>query len=237
MDISLIIPAHNEEKWIGQCLESVLRNPRNRFREIIVVDNASIDNTAKIAAGYPGVRVISEARKGLTIARQAGLTAASAEWIAYIDADCRLPDDWFQKAEKYVADSGTASVTGPIKYYDGPKLYRVLADVLQRITLPIARFIAGYLVIGGNFIARRDSLLKIGGFDQTIAFYGEDADIARRLSKEGKSLYKRDFFVYTSARRLMQDGIVRTYSRYVANFFSNMTFHRSLTNKYTDVRK
>jgi glycosyltransferase involved in cell wall biosynthesis len=63
MTISLIIPAYNEEKYIGSCIEYALRHAHDHVDEIIVIDNASTDNTKKIAESYPGVRVITEHKK------------------------------------------------------------------------------------------------------------------------------------------------------------------------------
>ena len=62
--ISLIIPAYNEEEYIGSCLDAALASSRGRFCEIIVVDNGSSDRTREIAAAKPGVRVILEERRG-----------------------------------------------------------------------------------------------------------------------------------------------------------------------------
>ena len=50
MEISLVIPAFNEEKYIGACLDSVLRSAKGKLKEIIVVDNASTDGTARVGA-------------------------------------------------------------------------------------------------------------------------------------------------------------------------------------------
>src|SRR3990167_7935979 len=103
MDVSLVIPAYNEEGFIGPCLDSVLKNAPGKFKEIIVVDNASTDGTAKEASSRAGVRVVHEPLKGLTHARQKGLEASSSEYIAFIDADERIPPDWIEKIEYYFA--------------------------------------------------------------------------------------------------------------------------------------
>jgi glycosyltransferase involved in cell wall biosynthesis len=58
--ISLIIPAYNEEKYISTCLDYAIKNSNGKLLEIIVVDNASTDNTKKIASNYPNVRVVYE---------------------------------------------------------------------------------------------------------------------------------------------------------------------------------
>src|ERR1035437_2767541 len=100
MKISVIIPAHNEEKYIGSCLEHLLKYSEGRFCEIIVIDNASTDRTADIAKGYPGVRVISEPRKGTGHARQTGFESSIGDLLAYFDADTRLREGWIDAAEK-----------------------------------------------------------------------------------------------------------------------------------------
>jgi len=58
--------------------------------EILVVDNASTDNTGAVASAIPGVHVIDEPRKGLVIAREAARRAATSDVLAYVDADCRV---------------------------------------------------------------------------------------------------------------------------------------------------
>src|SRR5207302_647488 len=86
MNISVVIPAYNEEKYIGQTLESVISNAPENLLEIIVVNNASTDKTSAIASAFPKVKVVDEPKKGLTRARQAGLNAAQGDVLAYIDA-------------------------------------------------------------------------------------------------------------------------------------------------------
>lgn len=235
--ISLIIPAHNEEKYIGSCLESVLAHGAGRFAEIVVVDNASTDNTASIAAAYPGVRVVRTEQKGLTHARQCGLESTTGEYVAFIDADCRMDNQWLPTVESHFAQHPqTVSLTGPVWYYDGSSMAGWSIVVLEWLSLPIAYFAAGYLVIGGNFVARRDALEKIGGFDTTIAFFGEDADIAKRLSTVGPVYLRMHFAIATSMRRFAHDGVFRTCIRYTLNFVWRVLFRRSFTHAYSDVR-
>ncbi|MFZ2769944.1 MAG: glycosyltransferase family A protein, partial [Minisyncoccia bacterium] len=100
MRLSLIIPAYNEEKYIGTCLEHALRNSKGKFSEIIVIDNASTDSTKDVAEKYLGVRVIREDQKGLTKARQRGYTESTGDIIAYIDADTHMPEKWIDILEE-----------------------------------------------------------------------------------------------------------------------------------------
>lgn len=237
MEMSLVIPAHNEAEFIGACLASVEECAAGKFREVIVVDNASVDGTSEVASTYKNVRVVRTETKGLTHARQVGLEATDAEYVAYIDADCRLSARWFEVAEKHMRDYPDAVVwSGPVRYYDGSWFLRGLVVATQWLLYPVTITLAGQWVLGGNFIARRSALISAGGFDKTIAFYGEDADIGRRLSKLGPSKFKMDLFLYTSARRIVSEGVVRTYARYTINFIWNMLFHRAYTQTYTDIR-
>jgi len=237
MDISLIIPAYNEEKYIAACLTSVFKHAKGKFKEIIVVDNASTDGTSAVAAGFASVRVIKAQKKGLTHARQAGYEAASSELIAYIDADCRLTPGWFGIVERHFEEHpDSVSLTGSVTYYDGPRLARAVIVALEWIVLPLVYFVVGYITIGGNFIARRDAIEKVGGFDTNISFYGEDADIARRLATVGPEHLRMDLVVSTSMRRFLHEGFIGTCATYTMNFLSHTLFKKSFTHAYIDRR-
>ena len=97
MNISVVVPAYNEEQYIAACLSSILNQKNEALHEIIVVDNASTDATAQIAASYPGVRVVLEQNKGLPYARQRGLEEAVGDIVAYIDADTKVRPGWLQR--------------------------------------------------------------------------------------------------------------------------------------------
>lgn len=236
MDVTLIIPAHNEEGFIGACLDSVEQHARGFFKEVIVVDNASTDKTADVARAR-GARVIREEKKGLTRARQAGFEAATGEWVACIDADCRLSPTWVEVARRYLAAYEDAvSLSGPVRYYDGPRILRLVIVLAEWVALPLTSYMTRYLIIGGNFIAKRVAIEQVGGFDRSIAFFGEDADIARRLEKIGRVAFHMDFYVLTSMRRFQSDGFLRTVTNYVLNYLWHVFFKRSYTTVYTDVR-
>lgn len=238
MKISLVIPAYNEEDVIAECLASILKHKTEPFHEIIVVDNASTDATAQIASSFPGVRVVHEPRKGLPSARQRGFLSATGDVIAYVDADTRMPQEWPVKVralfERY---PGVVSISGPPRYFDATRMQSLLLMLGWWLSAPITYRITGYLVYGAHFAVRKDALEKIGGFDTAITFYGEDTDLARRLSKVGKTVFRMDFYIYTSARRFISEGIVRTMMRYSINFIWPVVFHRPYDTSHNDIRK
>lgn len=237
MSISVIIPAYNEENYIKETLEYVLKNAPENLLEIIVVNNASTDKTAEVVKKIKGVKLINEFHKGLTIARQRGLTEAKGDLLAYIDADTHIPENWFKIVNReFELDSNLVGLSGPYIYYGLPK-WRQKGITLYWNTLaaPLAK-ITGFMMNGGNFVAKKEALLKIGGFDTNISFYGEDADTARRLSKVGKVKLLSKLYVFTSPRRFEKEGTVRTGAKYAFNYLSEVFLAKPATKEYKDIR-
>jgi glycosyltransferase involved in cell wall biosynthesis len=244
MKLSFVIPAYNEEAYVGKCLDSIVKESRGKEDriEIIVVNNASTDRTREIAAAYGQVKVVDEARKGIVFARSAGFSASSGEIIANVDADTILTPGWIDRTfAEFERDKDLICLSGPFIYYDMPRMARWLVHIFYYITYFIYilnRFIlhVGSVVQGGNFIVRRSALEKIGGYDTNIIFYGEDTDIARRMSKIGKVKFTFSLPIYTSGRRLAKEGLITTAGRYMLNYFWMTFAGRPLHKKYADLR-
>lgn len=241
MRLSIVIPAYNEENYLSACLAGVLaeaaRSADLASIEVLVVDNASTDKTAAVARSFSGVRVVEEPQKGLTRARQKGLSEARGEILAYIDADTRMPPGWIARVLRaFAANLRVVCISGPYIYYDATPLERALVRLYWIFLAVPAYWVTRYMVVGGNFAARKDSLIEIGGFDPDIAFYGEDTDIARRLHAAGKVQFVLRLPMHTSSRRLHAEGLWVTALRYAANFLSEVTLSRPVTQSYQDVR-
>jgi glycosyltransferase involved in cell wall biosynthesis len=242
--LSFVIPAHNEEKYIARCLESVVEKAKKSGRdiEIIVVNNASTDRTREIILTFSEVKLIDEPKKGLPQARQAGFIAASGDLIANVDADSILPSFWIEKVFDYFSrNDKLVALSGPYVYYDLPKAKNFLVKAFYYpgyLFNRLNHFLFGKAAMlqGGNFILKRSALEKIGGFDTNIKFYGEDTDIARRIKEQGDTKFTYDLPMYTSARRLRKEGIVKMGAKYAANYFWTMIFKKPLTKNYQDVR-
>lgn len=236
MRISLVIPAYNEEGFIGDCLESVAPLAE-QFCEVIVVDNASADKTAEVASRYPFVSVVSEDTKGLTRARECGFRHSTGDIVAYIDADSRIYPAW----PAYIRDVFTArpdavSLSGPARYHDVNAWRRLILSGAWWISAPLIYRVTGYMIFGAAFAVRRSALEAIGGFNRSIEFYGEDTDLARRLHTQGKVLFHMNFYILTSARRFISEGILRANIVYGLNFLWPALFHRPFSTTHKDVR-
>jgi glycosyltransferase involved in cell wall biosynthesis len=240
--VTAIVCAFDEACYVGACLHSLFAQTRVPD-EVILVDNASTDRTREIAAAIPGVQVVDEPRKGLTRAREAGRRAATGDLLLYLDADCRAPLRWVERVERrFLRRPGLLAVSGPYRYYDwdlwGRALLRAYDVVVAPATQVLARHVlrVGAVFYGGNFAVRREALEAIGGFDTTIAFHGEDANLGRRLAALGPVHLAYDCWLHTSARRYRALGRGRVFRLYVRNFTSELLRHRPKDERYVDVR-
>lgn len=238
MNISVIIPAYNEEKCLPFCLERILKYAPENLLEIIVVNNASTDSTAKVASAFGKVRVVNEPQKGLTKARQRGLVEAKGDLLAFVDADSLVPENWFRIINReFLSHSNLVCLSGPYVYYDTPAWQQWCVKWLYWGMLArVIYFFTKYMATGGNLVAQKTALKKIGGFDTSIVFYGEDTDIARRLHEVGEVKFHYGFIMPTSGRRFAKEGTIATGAKYVANYTSIMFTKKPILKSYKDIR-
>jgi len=242
MTISVIVCAHNEARYLPACLHSVLAQSRLPD-ELLVINNASTDETSLVASQIPHVRVVDEPRKGLVVARETGRRHASGDLLIYLDADCRAPLTWLERIERrFDRDAVLIALSGPYRYYDwdwtGRALIRAydftLAPATQLLVKHLLR--VGTIFYGGNFAVRKEALERIGGFDTSIEFHGEDTNVGRRLFAIGKVGLFHDCYLYTSARRYVAMGKGAVFRLYVRNFTSELLHHRPKDIVHLDVR-
>ncbi len=244
MKLAFVIPAYNEEALIGKCVESVLAEVRRSGRDVdvVVVNNNSTDRTAEVAASYPGVRVVDETQKGIVSARDGGFNATTAELVANIDADTMVPEGWLDIVfDEFEKDPRLVCLSGPYVYYDLSGWNRFLISMFYGLTWLIYvlnHYIlrVGSVVQGGNFVLKRDAWVKAGGFNREIKFYGEDTDVAVRLSKLGRVKFTFRLKMLTSGRRLAEEGVFRTAGTYTLNFFWVTFAGKPATGSHTDIR-
>src|SRR5882672_11211770 len=240
--ISVIVCAHNEARYLPACLHSVLAQSRVPD-QLLVINNASTDETALVASQIPRVRVVDEPRKGLVVARETGRRHATGDILIYVDADCRAPLRWVERIERrFDRHRALIALSGPYRYYDwdwsGRALIRAydftVAPATQLLVKRILRI--GTIFYGGNFAVRREALERIGGFDTSIEFHGEDTNLGRRLFAVGKVGLFRDCYLHTSARRYVAMGKGAVFRLFVRNFVSELLYHRPRDTAHLDVR-
>lgn len=107
---TLLICTYNRASLLRRCLEAIaaLSVSAGVSWEVLVVDNASTDDTAAVVKAFeqrwPGlaVRYLREERPGVAYARKTGIAAAAGEWVVYVDDDCILERDWLDEAARFV---------------------------------------------------------------------------------------------------------------------------------------
>jgi GT2 family glycosyltransferase len=196
-----------------------------------------------VARAIAGVRVLDEPAKGLVIARETARRAARGEVLAYVDADCRAPIQWLERIERRIERSpGAVAVTGPYRFYDWDWGGRALIRLYDRLVAPPTHALVhhalgiGAILYGGNFAVRAAALARIGGFDKTIEFHGEDTNLGRRLTAIGGVAMCPECWVWTSARRYVAMGKSKVFGLYVRNFWSEILRHRPADRDHLDVR-
>jgi len=232
--ISFIIPCYNEEAHIKDCIRSIRKHVWYIPYEIIVVDNNCTDKTVEIAETELAM-IVKEPRKGVVFARQAGYEAAKGFLIANIDADSKITEGWIWEALSRLSNHDTVAVTGPLEYQDVGLGLRIMTKLYYLIA-KLSNDHIGVFLQGGNSIIKKSALDKVGGYDLSIAFYGEDTMTAKRIQHLGKIVFNMYMVTTTSPRRLKEQGNIKTIWMYLINYFSVTFKNKSTTNDYKDYR-
>lgn len=232
--VSVLVPAFNEEKYIANTLNALLKQDYPNF-EVIIADNGSTDRTSAIIqqiidslpAGSVSVKLVYEKRRGTNSARECARQSASGTIIAQIDADCIPGKHWISKGVLSLCNNHKkrVAVTGPYDYFDGEKWMRRFSLLSQQLVYPginILVQMAGRaaILIGGNTFIRAEILELAGGYNTALTFYGDDVDMGKRLSKFGNVAYIPSLTLPTSSRRYHANGFWKVNKKYQACFWN-----------------
>ena len=213
MRLSVLIVNYNVKAFLDQCLRSVRAASRNLDVEVIVVDNASTDQSGEwITAQFPEVRwIASPTNLGFGRANNLALREATGDVVLYLNPDTVVPEDNFATALAYLADHpevgslGCRMIDGTGEFLPESKralptpsvaLYRLLGlSSLFPRSPRFARYYLGHLPedqnaevdvhCGAWMMVRKPILDQLGGFDEAYFMYGEDIDLSYRIQKAG----------------------------------------------------
>jgi len=185
--IAVVIPAYNAASHLGPTLRSVLAQTRPAD-EVIVVDDGSSDDTAGVARSFGGVRYLRQDNAGVSAARNRGVDAATADWVAFLDSDDLFAPRKLELQEPALGPGVVAASTGAALVDSGlhplairrPELPDPPDELLTRL------FTEGNLVGSpSSVLARREVLTDLGGFDERLSFTA-DWDLWIRLARAGR---------------------------------------------------
>lgn len=211
--VSIVIPAYNEEENIVPTLTSLCRNITSRSVEIIVVDNNSKDRTQELALSC-GVKCVFQPEQGITVSRNMGLSHAEGSYILNADADSIYPKDWIELMVKPLEDDAVCLTygrfaliptagTGRIVYF----FYEYFAELARWFNKQTKDEAVN--VYGFNSGFKKSQGIQVDGFNHPEGT-NEDGWLALKLRNKGFGrlhLVKNvRALVWTTDRRIQLDG-------------------------------
>jgi len=182
--ISVIIPTLNEAEMITRCLDSLAgcSYPPHKF-EVIVVDNGSKDSTVQVAQLYATrvqLTILNRPEATVSKLRNLGASVAQGEILAFLDADCVVPSDWLENAQRHLTPPNNGVIGGFIGIpYDS----RWVAQAWYGFGYAPKNGEVSY-VPAGNLLVRRSCFVALGGFRDELRT-AEDFDLCLRARTAG----------------------------------------------------
>jgi len=230
--VTIVIPAYNEERFIGRCLESCI-DQTSTPDEIIVVNNRSTDNTASVVRRYQednphiDIRLVDQNEyQGIAPTRNHGFDAAQSDIIGRTDADSIVANDWVETIRHRFQDPAIDAASGPVMFYDMPLrgflfwLDCLLRDKVQR-NAKNERFL-----IGANMAIRAPAWKAVRHLTQLDVEdrLHEDVDLALTLFKNDFEIaYEPGMVAGMSARRV--ESSPRDFYRYATRYTRTTELH------------
>lgn len=187
--ISIVIPAKNAERTIKKCIDSILHLNYSNY-EVMVINDGSADNTAKILVDYPNIQILTTTGVGPAKAKNIGISQAKGEFVAFTDADCIVDTDWIVELLKGFINEKIVGVGGSQKSpSDDSAFGKKVHDFLNTFG-----FVSGYMKSASrmkltnhnpscNVMYRKSILLELGGFLEGL-WPGEDVELDYRIKKK-----------------------------------------------------
>lgn len=247
--VSCIIPVYNIEKYIAECIESVLNQTLDSI-EIIIVDDGSSDTSGEIcqryAKEYPNIKYIKKINEGVSIARNLGLSNATGEFVHFLDSDDTIDNDFYETCYS-IAQKENSNVVLTSKHFDKNCLkdlysYTAWALFIRKSILdknPLVRFPAGIQPAeDGLFVHKLTSVLNGEGYSiNTTSNYNYRIHSASDHIKIKKNTDK----LFTQIPKWLNElrsfynatGIHKTRAFYLARFLNREPLGRMLIKGYT----
>lgn len=188
--ITIIMPAHNEEKYIAEAIDSVLKAKWPDKKQLIIIDDGSTDKTFKIASQHrkkSDVTVLRTQHNGKSKSINLALKIAKYELIAIVDADSYIHNDALIEISKSISPDDVAAACAVVKVKNRKSLLGMWLHIEQlynsQIRMLFSKINANIVTPGPLSVYKKKYLLDIGGFG--TRGFSEDVDVTIRLVKKG----------------------------------------------------
>lgn len=221
--VSLYIPCYNAERYIKECLDSVI-NQSYKIDEIMVIDDGSTDKTVDIAKNYP-VRIISlKENKGLVACRNIAFKEAKNEFVAALDADCVASPQWLERLMECFLNDDIAGVGGIL---------------VERHTLSVAdewrsvhmaqQWGAELLenppfLYGNNTVFKKKSVEKVGFYNERYRTNYEDIELSIRIYNCGLRLIYNPGAYAEHIKKDTASSVLSSYRNWVYYIHMNLNY-------------
>lgn len=230
MEISVVVPVYNVERYLPKCLDSLCAQA-DCVKEIIIINDGSTDNSLRICEQYAAkdarIRIINQENKGLSATVRVGVKAATCEYIGFVDSDDYIEPDMYKVMSEKMEETGadvaicnhdTVNEKGahsePFEYLGCEKQQYVFVKKDGKFDCPIfptlknKNFIPAYRV---NKLMKKEAIMNNIGFEDHGVRHGEDVALTIPiLFASQKIIYVRGSFYHYFQRA---DSIAHTYNR------------------------
>lgn len=228
--ITIVISTYNRAKLLEACLESLLTQTiAPELYDVYVINNNCTDNTSEVVAKFSkaqsNIKEIFESEVGLSAARNRGYKESNTAYIAYLDDDAKLSNNWVEVAIKVVKDVKPDIFGGPVyPYYEGEKVawyddkygFYSVYDFQGEVTKNDEIFLSG-----SNVIFSRETLDQYGGFNTSYGMkgkltgYHEETAIQIQAKEDKKHIfYEKTLVVYHVVAKVKQNILFNMYASY-----------------------
>ena len=227
--VSVVIPVKDDRTELVRCL-AALRTQTRRADEIVVVDNASQDDSASVAIS-DGAVVVSCPEPGIPAASSRGYDTATGDVILRLDADCVPPLTWIAEVvETFEVLPEVSALTGSARFIDGPPVLRTPLAMIYLFAYTVAAGAAlGHRpLFGSNLAMRRDAWQAIRESvhrhdpelhdDLDLSFHLGEQHLVRRMNAEAMGISMRPFRSVSSFRRRIARGFRTVVEHWPADF-------------------
>jgi glycosyltransferase involved in cell wall biosynthesis len=199
--VSVVVCAHNGERTMARCLQSLSCLEYPNFEVVIVAGSAS-DGVSEVAGEFPQFRVIRESNRGLGAARSAGLKAARGEIVAFVEPDFAVDSHWLTFMVQAMREGRLEACCGPAYVpHETAKLAACVAAA--RPVLCSSRF--GDAMARSNLAFSKDALRRAGGFERKYKAFDADMDLCHKMEEVGVHLgYSPAAFVWNLRRNTLR---------------------------------
>jgi glycosyltransferase involved in cell wall biosynthesis len=231
--ISVIIPVYNAAETLKGCLSSIFASSYGNF-EVVVVNDASTDNSAEIARNFPCKILNLTERMGPAFARDTGLTLAEGRIAAFLDSDCAAPTDWLAKINKRLS-SGVDGVGGryilPENIIFFYALFLIWWDPKNAVYKKLRPMVS---LSGGNCAFWKWLLTKERDKRELLYCYrrvgGEDTIMCSELSRTGKLVFDPDIYVQHNKKcgftGMLKESVFLGYSGFTVSAICGLNLAR-----------